>query len=122
MNNPNSHKHQGSVTSYSIGFALSIILTLLAYGIAKYSIFEAGALTVGVMVLAVSQLYVQLHFFIHLGQEQKPRWSVQLFAFMITTIVIIVFGSLWIMNNLDYNMMPDDMDAYMIEQENIKKQ
>ena len=32
-------------------------------------------------------------------------------------LFILVFGSLWIMQNLDYNMMPvHQMDEYMIEQ------
>jgi hypothetical protein len=33
-------------------------------------------------------------------------------------LVVIVAGSLWIMNNLNYNMMmtPEQMDAYMSKQ------
>jgi cytochrome o ubiquinol oxidase operon protein cyoD len=95
------------LTSYVIGFVLSIILTFLAYVLVVNHILE-GALLVAVIVgLAVIQLFVQLFFFLHLGKESKPRWNLIVFAFALSVVVIIVFGSLWIMNNLDYNMMHD---------------
>lgn len=55
-------------------------------------------------------MFIQLFFFLHLGQESKPYWNSQLFLFMLTILVILVIGSLWIMHNLSYNVMPMDHD------------
>lgn len=118
----NHHDTQGSYSSYIIGFTLSLILTLGAYFLVSGYIdtssspFSQSFLIFLIVGLAITQLFVQLIFFLHLGQESKPRWNLASFLFMLVVLFIIVFGSLWIMNNLDYNMMPKEMDEYMKEQ------
>lgn len=113
----------GSLRSYIAGFALSIILTLAAYFIADYHIATAHhglsheLLTVGILGLAVVQLVVQLLFFLHLGRGSNAKWNILALLFMLLVVFILVFGSLWIMNNLNYNMMsPEQMDAHMRHQ------
>jgi cytochrome o ubiquinol oxidase operon protein cyoD len=73
-----------------------------------------------VMIIAVIQLVVQLVFFLHLGQGN--RWKTITFVFAGLVVLIVVVGSIWIMHNLDYNMMhmsPDQMVQYMKENEGI---
>jgi cytochrome o ubiquinol oxidase operon protein cyoD len=53
--------------------------------------------------LALTQLLTQLIFFLHLDRESKPRWNMTVLLFAVTVVVIIVFGSLWIMDNLNYH-------------------
>jgi cytochrome o ubiquinol oxidase subunit IV len=55
-------------------------------------------------------------FFLHLGRETRPRWKLAVFLFMLGVILILVFGSLWIMTNLNYRMMPKQMVQYMNSQ------
>lgn len=111
--------------SYLIGFVLSLGLTLMAFTLATIQTdFQGKAypdlpLAVGLIVLAVTQLIVQLLFFFHLGKEAKPRLNSMTFFFMIMVVSIVAFGSLWIMYNLDYNMMPHEVDHYIQEEENI---
>lgn len=101
---------------YIVGLSLSIVLTLAAYGLVVQGNLPVRAI-IGVIVgLAVVQLFVQLFFFLHMGTEKKPRWNMMAFAFMALIVVIVAFGSIWIMHNLDYNMMPDNMNQYMREQ------
>jgi heme/copper-type cytochrome/quinol oxidase subunit 4 len=52
--------------------------------------------------LAIAQLITQLLFFLHLEKEPKPRWNLLVLSFAVTVAVILVFGSLWIMQNLNY--------------------
>lgn len=67
-----------------------------------------------ITILAVAQLLVQLVFFLHMGKESKPRWNAIVFSFMLLVVGIIVIGSIWVMNNLHYNMMPSyEMDEKM---------
>lgn len=93
----------GTITSYVTGFIMSVSLTLAAYFIVVEQVWTGWTAVLAITGLAVLQLLVQLLFFLHLGRESKPRWNLQVFLFMAMVIVIVVFGSLWIMNNLSYH-------------------
>jgi len=93
----------GSVKTYATGFAFSIILTLAAYLLVVKNVFNGWGLIFALAALAVTQLLVQLVFFLHVGRESKPRWNLTVMAFAAMVVVILVFGSLWIMKNLQYN-------------------
>ena len=103
------HSH-GTMRSYVVGFALSIALTLAAYFMVTHHALGRTALIVAIFALAMIQLYVQLVFFLHLGREGKPRLNLMTFLFMLLVLVIVVAGSLWIMNNLNYHMTPQDLN------------
>lgn len=94
---------KGSLKTYTIGFVLSLILTISAYVLVAHTSFTKPLLVTIVVVLAIIQLIVQLIFFLHMASESKPRWNLAVFGFMLMVVFIIVFGSLWIMYNLDYN-------------------
>lgn len=124
-----SRHHSGdkaSIKTYTLGFGLSLILTLTAFFLvhknitAEHPPLSQGVLIAAIFALAITQLIVQLQFFIHLGHEDKPKWSKIAFLFMILVIVIVVGGSLWIMDNLHYNMMtPVETDEYMQQSEKV---
>ena len=96
----------GTIASYISGFILSIILTLVAYFVVTAQLFTGWPLVFVLGVLALTQAVVQLLLFLHLGAETRPRWNLIIFLFMAMVIVIIGGGSLWIMYNLDYRVMP----------------
>lgn len=117
MAKTHANTHHGSVASYCIGFALSIALTLLAYFAVVEKIFSGTQLLAIIVGLAVVQLIVQLVFFLHMGKEAKPRWNLMVFSFMLLVVGIVVIGSLWVMHNLDYNMMPkSEVDQHMMHE------
>lgn len=89
-----------------IGFILSIMLIIAAYRIVTHHHLSEGLLTLTLVGLALGQAVVQLVFFLHLGLETKPRWNMLMFLFTVMVILIVLGGSLWIMDNLDYNLMP----------------
>jgi cytochrome o ubiquinol oxidase subunit IV len=110
----------GTLTSYVVGFVLSIALTLAAYSAVVNRSMPDSRLVVLVIALAMAQLLVQLIFFLHMGKESRPRWNLQVFGFMLMVLLIIVLGSLWIMHNLNYNMMsPHDTDDAIMHDEGI---
>ncbi|HSW98436.1 MAG TPA: cytochrome o ubiquinol oxidase subunit IV [Candidatus Saccharimonadales bacterium] len=105
--NDTSH---GSFKSYTVGFGLSVLVTLGAYlAVTQHVLGRTGLIAV-IFALAVVQLVVQLLFFLHLGREGKPRLNLMSFLFMLLVLVIVVAGSLWIMNNLNYHMTPQDLN------------
>ena len=100
----NNHEH-GTMKSYIIGFILSILLTLSPYCLVVYNLLQAHAAYIAIALFALSQLLVQVVFFLHMTTEAKPRWNLTAFVFTIFAALVFVVGSLWIMYNLDYNMM-----------------
>lgn len=113
---------QGSVFSYSIGFILSLFFTLVPYLLVTRRVTDAWLVPVALAIFAVGQVFVQLIFFLHLGQENKPKWKNRSFAFMMMVIVIVVFGSLWVMNNLNYHTLtPAQTNTYVQQEEGISR-
>ncbi len=119
---------KGTLNSYTTGFLLSILLTIIAYFFvyrhvdSGHYVFAHETLTVVLIGLALIQFYVQAVFFLHLGSGKGARWNLISFLFMIGVVSAVVLGSLWIMANLDYhhgsNMTPQEKEKYIIEDEN----
>lgn len=115
---------RGNLRTYQIGFAVSVVLTLIAFAlvrvhVAHHHTYPSDNLMMALLpLLAVIQLFVQLVFFLHLGRESKPRWNAYALAFAVTVVVILVGGSLWIMSNLNYRMIssPVQIQRYINSQ------
>lgn len=101
--------HSKSLTARIIGFTASLILTLTAFLIFFHpDFFHLGmkANIIFIFTLAILQASVQSIFFLNVLAEKGPRWNLVVFASTISIIIIIIVGSIWIMNRLNYNMMP----------------
>ncbi|SQF96324.1 cytochrome C oxidase subunit IV [Paucimonas lemoignei] len=108
----NAHAHisaedhgHGSVKSYVIGFVLSVILTAIPFGLVMYPVMSKFATLVTILVLAVVQVLVHLHYFLHLDRSNAQRNNVFAFAFTALVIVLLVGLSLWIMFSIHTVMM-----------------
>ena len=103
------------VVNYLVGFVSALVLSAAAFWLVTSQIVDGAWLIAVLIGLAVLQLVVQLVFFLHVGSESRPRWNLTALLFMLIMLVVIVAGSLWIMNNLNYNMMmtPEQMEEYM---------
>ena len=95
----------GTFKSYFIGFIASLLLTALSFFLVISKLISGQALIFAIVGLALFQAIFQLLFFLHLGQEPKPRWESVIFYFMVMVLLIIVIGSLWIMYDLDDRVM-----------------
>lgn len=109
----------GTYKSYITGFFISILFAALSYIAVLKHLFSKNALISIVVIFAMVQMIVQFVFFLHLGKEEKPRWNVMAFLFMLLVVAIIVIGSLWIMANLDYSLMSEMDMKHMAEHEGI---
>ena len=95
-----------AVKHYVMGFILSIILTLSSYILVVERLLSYWPLISAIGGLAILQMIIQLFYFVHLDTESKPRWNLLSFLFMAMVVVLLVFGSLWIMISLDERVMP----------------
>lgn len=109
----------GTVTTYVAGFVLSVVLTLVAYVLVVNQAIPNRDILLGAVIgLAVVQFVVQMVFFLHLGRERGARFNLVVFSFMLMVLFILVLGTLWIMHDLDYNMMsPEELERYIVEDE-----
>ena len=105
-----SHDHNtadashGNIKQYSIGFILSVILTIIPFGMVM-SGMTGGTVVATIAITAVAQVLVQLVFFLHMNSSSEQRWNVIAFVYTILTIAVLLIGSVWIMNYLHSNMM-----------------
>lgn len=95
----------GSLKGYVVGLVLSVVITLLAFAAVGFRLLEGPALMTAVIVLALLQLFVQLKYFLHLSFKSDANWNLFTLIFTVIIVVIVVFGSIWIMYSLDTMMM-----------------
>ncbi|HWB38964.1 MAG TPA: cytochrome o ubiquinol oxidase subunit IV [Candidatus Saccharimonadales bacterium] len=112
-----ANSNEASLKSYVVGFGLSLVLTLASYLLVAHHSLGRDGLLAATTVFALSQFFVQMRFFLHLGIETKPRWKLLVFCFMTGVVLILVLGSLWIMNNLNYRMTPAEIKQYLQNQD-----
>lgn len=115
------HETTPKVLTYIIGFVLSVVLTFAAYLLVVHQMFSATTVLLVIAALAVVQFTVQMVFFLHLGQESRPRWRLVAMLFMAVVVLILVYGSVWIMDNLNYNMRmtPEQEKTYLHNNEGL---
>jgi cytochrome o ubiquinol oxidase operon protein cyoD len=110
----------GWLLLYVVGFGLSLILSVAAYLIIAEQWFGDMSYLATAVLLAVAavQMAVQLYCFLHLGSGPAAHTKTQTFLFTLSTLLIVVVGSLWIMHNLDYRMgmSPKSMIEYMLRE------
>ena len=115
-----SGKGKPTLGLYVSGYILSLVFTLTAYFATTRRTFAHRPLVALVAGLALAQFIVQLVFFLHVGHETRPRWKFISFWGMVLVVLILVFGSLWIMSNLNTNMMsPQAVQRYMNDQDGL---
>ncbi|HVM76934.1 MAG TPA: cytochrome C oxidase subunit IV family protein [Candidatus Paceibacterota bacterium] len=113
----------GAMLKYAIGFILSVILTVAAYTLvlihisSEHETISHPVLLAAILTLAVTQLVVQLIFFLHVGAGRGSGWKTLIFISTFVFVLLIVLGSIWIMNHLNYNMTPDQVSHYLQTQQ-----
>ncbi|CAM4424567.1 cytochrome o ubiquinol oxidase subunit IV [Paenibacillus tarimensis] len=90
------HTH-GSFKSYTIGFLLSIVLTIIPLVVVLNGMLERTGTIIVLLVTAVLQFIVQLLFFMHLNEEEKPRYNLMTLILGLVIVLTIVLASMWIM-------------------------
>ena len=103
------------VLIYTIGLVLAVILTATSFWVANTSLLWPPGVPLGLAVLAIAQMGVHLVFFLHITTGPDNTNNVLALAFGILIVFLVVVGSLWIMFNLNDNMImpPELMNLHM---------
>ena len=101
------------VLGYVIGLALAIVLTATSFFVAGTDLVWQPSIPVAIIVLAIAQMGVHLVFFLHITTGPDNTNNVLALAFGLLIIFLVIGGSLWIMANLNHNMLPMDQIMQM---------
>jgi cytochrome o ubiquinol oxidase subunit IV len=93
---------------YLIGLALAVLLTATSFFVAGTDLVWQPSIPVALVVLAIAQMGVHLVFFLHITTGPDNTNNVMALAFGVLIVILLIGGSLWIMANLNHNMMPMD--------------
>ena len=93
---------------YTIGLVLAVILTATSFWVANTSLLWSPGVPLGLAVLAIAQMGVHLVFFLPITTGPDNTNNVLALAFGVLIVTLIAAGSLWIMADLNANMMPSD--------------
>jgi cytochrome o ubiquinol oxidase operon protein cyoD len=92
--------------SYVLGLIIASGLTVASFLVARTHLIYGPSIDMALATLAVAQMGIHLIFFLHITTGPDNTNNVLALAFGILIVGLVVFGSVWIMYNLNQNMMP----------------
>ena len=102
-----------AVGSYLVGLGLATLLTIVSFFISGTTLVWGPSIPVALVVLAIAQMGVHLVFFLNITTGPDNVNNVMALAFGVLIVLLLLAGSLWIMANLNHNMMPVDQIMQM---------
>ena len=100
------HEPTASSLTYTVGVGLAILATIASFIVAQTNLLWPPGIPVGLIVLALAQIGVHLVFFLHLGSGPDSTNNILAVAFGVLIVFLVITGSIWIIANLNSNMMP----------------
>jgi cytochrome o ubiquinol oxidase operon protein cyoD len=94
-----------TLKSYLMGLAFSLIFTFSAFAIVGKHLLNVSDTYMTITALAVAQLLAQVICFLRMNVSREGSWNTMPFIFTFLVVGVLVGGSLWIMYNLNVNMM-----------------
>jgi cytochrome o ubiquinol oxidase subunit IV len=92
--------------SYLTGLALAAGLTAASFWTVHTHLIYGPGVPVALIALAIAQMGIHLVFFLHITTGPDNTNNVLALAFGVLIVGLLIFGSLWIMANLNHNMVP----------------
>jgi len=99
------HEPTASYLSYTVGLALAILATIASFVVSQTDLLWPPGIPVGLIVLAFAQIGVHLVFFLHLGSGADSTNNILSLVFGMLIVFLVITGSIWIIANLNSNMM-----------------
>ena len=92
--------------SYTVGLGLAVAATIASFIVSQTDLLWPPGVPVGLVVLAFAQIGVHLVFFLHLGSGPDSTNNILALAFGVLIVFLVITGSVWIIANVNSNMMP----------------
>lgn len=91
---------------YLIGLVLAVMLTVAAFFSVGTQAIYAPGIVMAIVVFGLAQVGVHLVFFLHMTTAPDNTNNALALAFGFLIVCVIVFGTIWVMHQMDHNMMP----------------
>ena len=78
----------------------------MAFYVAETTLVWRPGIPIALVVLAVAQMGIHLVFFLHITTGPDNKNNVLALAFGVLIVMLLIVGSLWIMYNMNANMLP----------------
>ncbi|WP_338338984.1 cytochrome o ubiquinol oxidase subunit IV [Xanthomonas euvesicatoria] len=95
----------GGLKSYLIGFVMAVTLTVIPFAMVMSGAFSKGVTVIVISLMAAVQMLVHMVYFLHMDRSPEQRSNVQVGLFSLLIIGIVIVGSLWVLHNMNVNMM-----------------
>ncbi|QPM90241.1 cytochrome o ubiquinol oxidase subunit IV [Pseudooceanicola algae] len=97
----------GTLGRLMIGFGLAVILTVIPFYLVMGDVDLPRRTMIGIIMgLAAVQIIVHLVFFLHVNGSAEGGWTLAATGLAVVILGIVLAGSLWVMHNMNENMMP----------------
>ena len=93
---------------YMTGFARSVLLTAIPFWLVMAKVLPPSATVPVILGFAAVQMIVHMIYFLHMNAKVEGGWSMLALLFTALLVVILLAGSIWVMYNMNINMMPVD--------------
>jgi cytochrome o ubiquinol oxidase operon protein cyoD len=98
---------------YLVGLGLAVLLTAVSFWVPHTDLIWGPGVPVALVVFAIAQMGVHLVFFLHITTGPDNTNNVMALGFGVLIVVLVIGGSIWIMTNMNANMMPTSMPMQM---------
>ncbi|GEM_PF-723076 len=109
MDYDNKHvEEEYTIRGYLFGFILAVILTFLSFIPVMNDMLHEWTVSGKIIYLlgmALLQILVQSYYFLHLQHGADAQWKVWTYIFGLSAATIVIGGSWWAIQHLNYNMM-----------------
>ncbi|MBY6091615.1 cytochrome o ubiquinol oxidase subunit IV [Pseudooceanicola sp. 502str34] len=101
-----AHSH-GTMGRLMVGFGLAAFLTIIPFALVMMEVDLPRNWLVGIIMgLGAVQIIVHLVYFLHINSSVEEGWTMAATVFSVVILGIVLAGSLWVMHNMNENMMP----------------
>lgn len=97
-------RHEASGRSYLAGYAAAVVLTAIPFAAVVLGGLSRPMLDWVIGLAALVQIVVHLRWFLHIDLSHTPRENLLALAFAGVIVILMVGGTLWIMNDLRARM------------------
>lgn len=105
----NKHvEEEYTINGYLFGFILAVVLTFLSFIPVMNDMLHQWTVSGKIIYLlgmAFLQILVQSYYFLHLQHGADAKWKVWTYIFGLSAAAIVIGGSWWAIQHLNYNMM-----------------
>ncbi len=102
-----SEASHGTMRTLMTGFALAVILSVIPFALVMMESDMSRTWLIGIIMgLGAIQIIVHLVYFLHLKSDNEGGWTMSATILAVVIVGIVLAGSLWVMHNMNANMMP----------------